>query len=375
MINVLHLRDTDRVCGPGKTIIETACAAAPDFNHTIGLFLLNREKTNPYQEAATRRGVAVVPLRSAHQFDPRIVATIIRIVKAHRIDLIHSHEYKSDLLAWAVSRVHHIPMMTTIHGWIRHSAKRRLYVKAAQSVLRSFSRVVAVSAETKAAILACGVPEHKIAVIHNGIVAENYRRENHPQGVFRQRFGLPAGAPLIGYVGRLSQEKGQRDLLTAAAHLLPSHPDVWIALIGDGPDRDTLQRQAESLGIAHRVVFTGHLADVRPAFRDLDVLALTSYTEGFPNVVLEALCMETPVVANDVGGVREIVENGVTGTLLPPGSPHLIAQALARYLDAPEWARTLALQGRRVVHERFTFRARVAKEESLCRDILASWNR
>jgi glycosyltransferase involved in cell wall biosynthesis len=374
MINVLHLRDTDRVCGPGKTIIETACAATPGFKHTIGLLLLNRERTNLYQEAATRRGVPVVPLRSAHQFDPRIVGTIIRIVKEHRIDLIHSHEYKSDLLAWAVSRVHRIPVMTTIHGWIRHNAKRRLYVKAAQSVLRSFSRVVAVSDQTKAAILACGVPEHKIAVIHNGIVAENYRPEDHAPGFIRQQSGVPAGAPLIGYVGRLSPEKGQADLLTAAAQLLPKHPDVWIALVGDGPDRDRLQCQAASLGIAHRVVFTGHLPDVRPVFRDLNMLALTSYTEGFPNVVLEALCMETPVVANDVGGVREIIEDGVTGTLLPPGSPERIAQALARYLEAPEWARSLALQGKRVVHERFTFRARVAKEESLCRDILASWN-
>src|SRR5262245_13535408 len=151
MINVLHLRDTDRVCGPGKTIIETACAATADFNHTIGLLLLNREKTNVYQEAATRRGVEVVPLRSAHQLDPRIVSTIVSIVKKHPIDLIHSHDYESDRLALAVARVHPIPVMTTIHGWIRHNVKRRMMVRAAQSVLRSFNRVVAVSAQTKAA--------------------------------------------------------------------------------------------------------------------------------------------------------------------------------------------------------------------------------
>lgn len=374
MINVLHLRDTDRVCGPGKTIIETACAASAGFSHTIGLLLLDREKTNLYQEAAARRGVPVVPLRSTHQFDPRIIATIVRAVKEHRIDLIHSHEYKSDLLAWAVSRVYRIPVMTTIHGWIQTDTKRRVYVKAGQSVLRWFSRVVAVSDQTKSAILACGVPEHKIAVIHNGIVAENYRPEEHAPGFLRHRFDLPADAPLVGYVGRLSPEKGQADLLTAAAQLLPRIPELRIALVGDGPDRNCLQQQAESLGIAHRVLFTGHLQDVRPVFRDLDVLALTSHTEGFPNVVLEALCMETPVVANDVGGVREIVEDGVTGLLLPPRSPDRIAAAVARVLESPSWARSLALQGKRVVLDRFTFRGRVAKEEALCREVLASWN-
>jgi len=374
MINVLHLRDTDHVCGPGKTIIETACAASADFNHTIGLFLLHREETNRYQEAATRRGVPVVPLRSVHQFDPRIISTIVRAVKEHRIDLIHSHEYKSDLLAWAVSRLYRIPVMTTIHGWIRPDVKRQVYVKAGQSVLRAFSRVVAVSEQTKSVILACGVPEHKIAVIHNGIVAENYRREEQAPGFLRKQFGIPDDAPLVGYVGRLSPEKGQADLLAAAAQLMPQIPELSIALVGDGPDRDCLKRRAESLGIANRVIFTGHLQDVRPVFRDIDVLALTSHTEGFPNVVLEALCMETPVVANDVGGVREIIEDGVTGVLLPPRSPDDIAQGLARMLKAPEWARSLALQGKRVVLERFTFRARVAKEEALCRDILASWN-
>ncbi len=375
MINVLHLRDTDRVCGPGKTIIETACASTGGFSHKVGLFQLDSESPNLYEQAATKRGVEVLPIRSAHQFDPRIVTTILGLVKQHKIDIIHSHEYKSDLLAFAVSRLTRIPILSTIHGWIRNDTKRKLYIRAGQAVLPWFDRVVAVSEETRAAVLACGVPPDKVAVIHNAIVVENYDPAGQTHGDFRNRFGIPHDAPLVGYVGRLSPEKGQRDLLVAAGLLKDSHPGLRIALVGDGPDRDALQAQARDLGLSDRVHFTGHLSDVRPVFRDLDVLALTSYTEGFPNVVLEALCMETPVIANDVGGVREIVEDEVTGLLNPAGQPERIAGGLARLLDNPAWARQLAMQGNRVVKERFAFTSRVAKEEALCRDILTSSTR
>jgi hypothetical protein len=94
MINVLHLRDTDRVCGPGKTIIETACAAAgSDFHHAIGLIMLDRETQNAYLDAARGRGVEVVPVRSVHQYDPRIIATLLKIIRQHDIHILHSHEY------------------------------------------------------------------------------------------------------------------------------------------------------------------------------------------------------------------------------------------------------------------------------------------
>jgi glycosyltransferase involved in cell wall biosynthesis len=375
VINILHLRDTDRVCGPGKTIIETACAATRGaFTHKVGLLLLASETNNRYLEAAVDRGVEVVPLQSRHQFDPRIIGTIIRAVRDHDIDIIHSHDYKSDILAWLVSRVKSIPIMTTVHGWIRNTLKARVYIKSGQMVLSSFDRVVAVSEETRNAVLACGVRSDKVVVIHNAIVTRNYCPDDQAPGYLRQRFALPDDATLIGSIGRLSPEKGQRDLLSAAAEVVRARPDVWFVLVGDGPDRHELEQQAERAGIADRVKFTGHLTDVRPVFRDLDVMALTSHTEGFPNVVLESLCMQTPVVATEVGGVREIIEDGVTGLLIPPKLPDRIRDALLAMLERPDRGRALAMNGHRVVHDRFAFTRRVALEEELCCQMLASRN-
>lgn len=371
MITVLHLRDTDRVCGPGKTIIETAKAASRgEFRHKIGLLLLERETHNAYLDAATEQGVEVIPLRLAHRFDPRVIQRIVRVIREHRIDLVHSHDYKSDMLAWAAARFHRVPIMTTVHGWIWNNLRYQVYWRTAQALMPRFDLVIAVSEETRAAARRCGVPEAKLVTIHNGIVTENYDPEGVAPGRIRARWGIPGGAPLVGCVGRISPEKGQRDLLVAAAQVLRTHPDVWFLFAGDGPDRATVEQQAAHAGIAHRVVFAGHMADPRPVFRDIDILALTSHTEGFPNVVLEALCMRTPVLATDVGGVREIVEDGTTGVLLPAHQPDRIAEGLRQLLDRPEWARRLAQAGHATVLKHFTFGQRVLKEETVMRQLV-----
>lgn len=371
-VNVLHLRDTDRICGPGKTILETARAATPgEFHHVIGLLLLNSETKNEYYEAARERGVPVAPIWAAHQYDPRVLWRLLEAIREHDIHIVHSHDYKSDILAWAVSRFHRAATMSTVHGWIWNNRRFRLYTRIAQSVLPRFDQVIAVSGETSNAVLRCGVAPERLVTIHNGIVVERYDPAAVPAGTIRAKYGIPATARVVGYVGRLSPEKGQRDLLQAAAAIAPSYPDVWFLFTGDGPDQGDLERIVAESGLASRTVFTGHMKDVRPIYRDIDLLALTSHTEGFPNVILEALCMGRPVLATDVGGVREIVDDGVTGVLLPMKQPARIEAALRRLLDDPAGARRMAETGQARVHREFSFQGRVRKEEAVCRDLLA----
>jgi glycosyltransferase involved in cell wall biosynthesis len=375
MINVLHLRDTDRVCGPGKTIIETALAATPgEFCHKIGLFLLDSEPRNVYRDAAAARGIEVIPIAATFRLDPRMLWAIYRAIKDHDIHIVHAHDYKSELLTWALTRIYRIPIMTTVHGWIWNDLRYRTYWRAAQKVLPSFDRVVAVSGQTREAVIACGVPSEKVVLIHNAIVTANYDPSTVEAGTVRRTAGIPPEARVIGCIGRLSREKGQLDLLRAGAQLLATHDDVWFLFAGDGPDRPHVEQLARELGISHRVVLVGHLTDVRPVFRDIDILALTSHTEGFPNVVLEAFCMGRAVLATDVGGVREIVFPEETGVLLKPHDPDAIAAGLRRLLDDPDGAARMVAAGRALVERQFSFRQRVLAEEALCRQMLRSPN-
>ena len=212
MINVLHLRDTDKVCGPGKTIIETCSRLDKSkFNSKIGLFLLESQTDNVYKKAAENHGVEVLAIRTKSQYDLRVVSQIIKMVKEHNIHIIHSHEYKSDIIAFLVSRFIDIPIMTTAHGWIINGLKGKVYIGLGKRVLRYFDRVIAVSPKIQQELLRVKVPKEKCPLIFNAIVAENYQPEDYEPNFLREKYKLPEGAFIFCNVGRLSREKGQKE--------------------------------------------------------------------------------------------------------------------------------------------------------------------
>jgi len=372
MINVLHLRDTDRVCGPGKTIIET-CARIDKskYNLKIGLFLLESQKNNVYQQAAEKRGVEVVPIVTSSQFDLRVVFRIIDIIKKHDIHILHSHEYKSDIIAWLVSRFYDIPIVTTAHGWIINGLKSRVYIGMGKRVLRYFDKVIAVSPKIYDELISVKVPKDHIQLIFNAIVTENYTPGAFEKNVLRKRYGLPDDAFLFGNIGRLSPEKGQMEFIQGAYRIAAEFPNCYFFLIGDGQNHANLENLVNQIGLQGRVFFTGHFHDVRPVFQDLDAVGLTSYTEGFPNVLLEALCMDKPIFATDVGGVNEIVIPRQTGLLIPPHDQSAVEESMRFILQNPEACREQVSKGRALIEERYTFAQRVAKVEELYNNLLS----
>jgi len=373
VIRVLHLRDTNRVCGPGKTILETACRVDKSrFSLSIGLLLLEHETRNQYQEAAEARGVEVIPLRTKSQFSPAIIDVIADVVRKHNFDIVHSHEYKSDILAALVARRCGVPIVTTAHGWITNSLKSRFYIWAGKQTFRFFDRVIAVSPKIRAEILRNGAREDRVELIYNAIVMDNYRPEVHQPGYLRQRFSIPEDATLIGNIGRLSPEKGQIEFLQAAKTLLAERPDgLYFVLVGEGPDHAQLEQFVIDNGMEARVFFSGYESDVRPVYRDIDMLALTSYTEGFPNVVLEALCMDTPVLATDVGGVASIVDDRKTGLLVPAQDAIAVSGGLRWMLNHAEACRTMVTNGQARIRDQFEFQGRVEKVQALYERVLS----
>jgi glycosyltransferase involved in cell wall biosynthesis len=172
---------------------------------------------------------------------------------------------------------------------------------------------------------------------------------------------LSGNGRLVGNVARLAPQKGQSVLLDAAPLVLQRHPDVRFVLVGDGELRSDLERQAQRLGIADRVVFTGVRTDVPELLASLSVFALPSLFEGFCYSVIEAQAAGVPVVATPVGGVRETVVSGETGIRCEVGDPVSLAAGIARLLDDPDEAARLACEARRRVRERFAAERMVAR--------------
>ncbi|HEM46459.1 MAG TPA: glycosyltransferase family 1 protein, partial [Alphaproteobacteria bacterium] len=243
-------------------------------------------------------------------------------------DLVHAHLFHASAAARLFIRGR--PIISHVHVEERRvrgymTVERLLAGRAAAQVC--VSEAVAAHIVRKA-----GVGRDKIRVIRNAVELSRFRNLS-AKSAAKERLGLPA-APLVGCVARLDRQKGIRFLLQAFARLREDR--TYLALVGDGPLRPRLEAQAASLGVGDRVIFAGEVPDVAPWLAAFDLFALPSLWEGMPLALGEAMASGLPVVATAVSGTPEMVSDGATGLLVPPGDPDALAGALGRLLDDGE---------------------------------------
>lgn len=364
--NVLHLRDTYEIGGPGKTILETHRAIDRErFRLHLGVFLTHGESgDSPFTVEARRLDMPVHFVRGRHQYDPRMIGRVINLVKALQIDIVHAHEVKSDVITYLAARLHTVPIVTTLHGWIGNGFKQRLLVALDKHIVRGFDRVIAVSRQIEKELLAAGVSLDKLRMLHNGIVVERYYRTGR-RGALAEVAGCPVANPVIASIGRLSPEKGHADLIAAMGIIHRKGHRVTLMLIGDGPERPKLIQQIKSLGLEDSVHLPGYINEPHRLLEEVDLMVLPSHTEGLPNAVLEALLMEVPVLATRVGGTPEVIRDGETGRLVPAHSPECLAACILEFLAAPESWKLMASRGKDIVKKNFNFQVRTQKLESI----------
>lgn len=206
-----------------------------------------------------------------------------------------------------------------------------------------------------------GLPAEKMRVIYNGIDLAPLPPFALDRRAARRAAGFDPDRRLVVQVGRLAPQKDYPTFLRAAATVMASVPDVDFLVVGEGGLRAELEAQAHALGLGARVRFTGLRHDVPAVLAGADVLALTSLYEGLPNVVVEAMATGAVAVATDVGGTGELVVDGETGFLLPPGQPDVVASTIVRLLGDAELLRRLATAGRRRIENEFTVDAMVRR--------------
>lgn len=212
------------------------------------------------------------------------------------------------------------------------------------------------------------VPREKIVVIHNGVDAARYRT-SPLRDEARRVLGIEPGTAVVGMVGSFKPRK-RWDLFLQAIHLLsPRRPLVALA-VGDGESRPEIEKQAREMGLGAVVRFLGVRTDMPVVMSALDLLLHTSVDEGLPNVILEAMATGRPVVATDVGGTNEVLEDGVTGYLVPPRSVSHLVEGASRVLDDPQLAASLGRAGQERVEREFTFDACVGRTTNLYESLL-----
>jgi glycosyltransferase involved in cell wall biosynthesis len=284
-----------------------------------------------------------------------------------RPDVIHNHMYRAELVgtraAIALGEIgqRRPYVVSTVHSSRVRSHEDREQLRR---LTPEMGRLIAVSTSIERKIADEGRALVPVSLIYNGVDLDRYDHQE-PCCTLRDDYGMEAGSQIVGVIARLEPEKGHPTLLDAWPQVLRDVPDAYLLVIGEGSRREALEQQAYDLRIGHRVVFTGRRDDVPAVTAALDVAVLPSYREAQGLSILEAMALSRPVVASNVGGIPEMIEDGVTGLLVPPADPAALAEAISRLLLDHPYADTIGRAGHDLVHERFCIERMVAAVQQI----------
>ncbi len=377
-LRIVYLSNSVAVGGMETHMVDLAAGMAAA-GHTVHAVLPEFPLLDPVAGRLTACGV------DTHRIDlfgdshvTRLASNWSRLttcLRRYRPDVVHQHRTGPYHGKWAclAARAARAPVVvaTEHQQAYRLTGAARLVNAAADRLLDA---VIAVSEHDRQEQLrVSGRPPGKIVMIHNGVDLDQFQPAG-PDAVAaaRAQLGLDRAAPVIGTAARLHAQKGMRHLLQSLPALLAVWPGLVTLIAGDGPERGELEQAAQSLGIAGQVRFLGFRADVRDVIAATDVCVYPSEWEPLGISAVEAQACGKPVVASRVGGLQEVVADGVTGLLVAPGDPAALAAALARILDNPELGRRMGRAGRARAEAMFSRLAMVSQMEALYRRLLGA---
>lgn len=284
----------------------------------------------------------------------RCFKIIYSILKKGSFDLIHTHGYFADIIGTPVCKLLKIPHLSTCHGFISNDRNLKIYNRLDRFTLRFCEKIIAVSEEIKNDLLRNGVEESRIAVIQNAVQNSYGEEEIANQRIEKRRFlSIEQDELVIGYVGRLSEEKGVHYLIEAGSVLKKNSGPFKIIIIGDGPRRKELEDLTKLKGLEREIIFTGFQNNAEGWMSAFDVFVLPSLTEGTPMALLEAMSLGIPVIATAVGGVPRVVENGVNGFLVDPGDFRGMSEKIRIVKENPVFRNKMATEALSIIKKQF----------------------
>jgi glycosyltransferase involved in cell wall biosynthesis len=338
-LRILALLEAASISGTAKAVLEMAYEARADFSGrrpleiSIANFIRGGQpEDNVLTRTLDKAQFPFAFIREKGRFDRSVIPQIRSLAK--NANVVWTNSIKSHFLVYRASLGRTFNWVAFHHGYTSTDLKMRLYNELDRVSLRHASRVLTVCLPFAEQMKARGVPASRIRVQHMPI--RRFRLSPDDAAELRADLRLLPEARVILSVGRLSHEKGHRDLIAAFAALRDQMKDaeLRLVLVGDGPERARLQQQARECDAQDQIVFAGHRDDAKRFYALASVFALPSYSEGTPNVLLEAMAAGVPVVATRVGGIPELATDGTNALLVPPSNPSAMADALQKVLQS-----------------------------------------
>lgn len=372
-IIIAHLIATNFFGGPEKQILAQSMRLSREYFYPVMISYREEATPNSFLDKSCILDLTIRELKAKNSFDPKVIKDLCSIIRADDIHILCAHGYKSNIIGRLATWITGIPYIAISRGWTAENTKIRLYEKLDKLFLHFADHVVAVSHGQREKILSLGVSPEKVSVIHNAINLAEI-----PDGTprfIRQQLGVPDDAIIVASAGRLSPEKNYAGMIEAACEVVKHNPSIYFVIFGEGFLRPELEAKINSAGLNRRFLLPGFRTDLQQVLSEIDIFMLPSFTEGLPNVILEAFAACKPVVATMVGGTPEVVQDGVSGFLARPEEYNVLSQHILTLANDAKLRQKMGEAGFQYVHEKFGFEKQTSLYEQLYQKISASQGR
>jgi len=367
-IHVMQVLHTLEIGGAEKLAYDIAKKFDPSFKFSF--FCL--DNLGYLSDVIRKEGGNTYCFGRKEGWDFSLIKKFASLLTENEVDIVHAHQYTPyfySVIASVFSK-RKTKVIFTEHG--RHQPdkvrpKRVVFNKIFQCFTSRFTGVAKFSKDSLVEFEK--IPASKIDVIYNGIDLENFPKHFSKPGV-RKKLNFNIDDKLIGIIARLDPIKDHNSLITAVSLIKDKFKNCKLLIVGDGPTRDELEKQTDSLNLRNNVIFLGMRTDVPELLMALDVFVLPSIMEATSVTLLEAMSASLPVIATKVGGNKEIVIDGSTGILVEPHTPEQIAGTLTKLLEDTPYAKNMGLAGRLRIEQHFTFQKMIDQYKNLYLEIL-----
>lgn len=358
MNNILALMATDHLSGPARQLVQLSenINKLGSYRYCLCFAWPPGMPEPAFFGQIRARGIDLHVLDQKSPFDLSMIRQLQSIIRNKKIDLVQTHGYKPNVLGCFLQKLCGIPWVAYLHGDTMEDFKLRCYFLAEKLVIRQADIVITVSHAMRNSMVANGGKSVRVHAVHNAIDPDSFQQfvSTAELDNLRRVYGISKEDLLVGIVGRLSQEKGHEWFLKAFQQVLRMLPKTKAIFIGSGPEENRLRKACMERGLTEQVLFVGFQENMATWYNILDLVVMPSLSEGLPNVAMEAMLFSKPVVATKVGGIPEVVEDGITGKLINTQDVPSLAAAIESILSDEAQMRTFGINGRKRVLEAFT---------------------
>ncbi|MGR3302283.1 MAG: glycosyltransferase [Candidatus Scalindua sp.] len=328
------------------------------------------------EKMAKRENIPFIPIDMDRKVNFKTIAHLSRIINQNRIHIVHSMGARADFFARiAIRKIPKTALVCTVamlvEGFDIGFIRKIVYKIADRFSSRYVTQYIAVSKAIKERLVGKRkIHSDRITVVYNGVELDQYNPNMNASEEIRHSLGITDKYPIIGTIGRLVYQKGYSHFLEAAKQVYVEMKYVRFVIVGHGPEEDNLRCMAKSLGISHVCTFAGLRLDIPELLSTFEVFVLSSVLEGLPRIVIEAMAMGRPIVATDIDGVREELEDGITGLLVPPENADSLAKSIIDLLIDKDKSFQMGINARRAAEEKFGVDIMRKKVEKVYEELL-----